>query len=266
MKRGKLTSAGKRLAQVAGVLLVAAIVMLVAYEILGPDDKEIASGPPPVQVRVLAPDSFQSAHRFAPYYVVPDKRVARPAKLSRAATNLLGLQPAAALNEGALAGSPQIVRLRLRSTTGKPVTVKGVSFKVVSQARPLKGWFTAQPACSFARVRVARVNLDSRRPRARYAGPSGASSRSLSLDLTRAATTVLELQVTTSRHRAAWTARLKVSTDGGRSQSVTVDDHGRPFRVTSARSSRAYAPRFGATGITGFARRPAWDGGRVRGC
>jgi hypothetical protein len=46
---------------------------------------------------------------------------------------------------------------------------------------------------------------------------------------------------------------------------VTVDDAGKPFRVTATRDSRAYAPLFGPTGISGFARERSWDRG-VRGC
>jgi hypothetical protein len=265
-KRGSLKKAGKRVAQGGGVLLVAAGGMLVAYELLGPSDKEVVAGPPPVKVRVLAPGSFDSAHAYAPYYVVPDKRFASPAKLSEAATNSFFTRPEAALSKGAQAGSPQIVRLQLRSTTDEPVTVEGVSFRVVSDARPLKGWFTAQPACSRVRVRVARLSLDSRRRAVRYVDAKGGSSRALSLALTRTAPSVLELQAATKSRRVAWTAQLSISRNGGRSQKLNVDDGGHPFRVTSARASRGYAPEFGATGITGFARDRSWDGGRIKGC
>jgi hypothetical protein len=264
-KRGSLKKVGRRLAKVAVVLLAAAAVMLVLYELKGSDDKEIA-GPPPVQVRVLAPGSFDSPHPYAPYYVVPDKRVASPAKLSTAAANRFVTRPEAALAKGAQAGSPQIVRLMLRSTTDDPVTVEGVSFDVVSDARPLKGWFTAQPACSSGSVRFASVTLDSKRRQVRYVDPPGGASRALSLPLKRSGFTVLELRAATKRHRVAWTAALSISRDGGRPQTLTVDDGGQPFRVTSARASRGYAPRFGATGISGFIRDRSWDGGRITGC
>ncbi len=267
MKRGKVKKTGKRLVQGVGVLLVAAAVMLAAYELQGSDDDSAeVAGPPPVTARVLAPGSFESAHRYAPYYVVPDKRVARPGKLSKASTNRFVTRPEAALSKGGQAGSPQIVRLELRSTTDDPVTVEGVSFDVVSDARPLVGWFTAQPACEFNPVRVARVTLDSRRRQVRYAGAKGASARKLSLPLERTEPTVLELQATSRSHRVAWTASLKISRDGGRTQNLLVDDGGEPFRVTSARRSRGYAAKFGATGITGFARERSWDRGRISGC
>jgi hypothetical protein len=77
---------------------------------------------------------------------------------------------------------------------------------------------------------------------------------------------VLELQAVARAHRVAWTAQLQVSRDGARTQTLTVDDDGKPFRVTAARDARGYAPAFGATGITGYTRDRSWDGGRVRGC
>ena len=256
MQRGTVKRVGRHLAQVGVVLLLAAGGVLAADELV-PSDDEL--GPAPVRVRVLAPGTSESAHAYAPYYVVPSTRVASPSKLSRAATNRFVTRPETALDKGALAGSPQVVRLELRATTDEPVTVNGVRFDVVSHARPLKGWFTAQPACAFERVRRARVNLDSRRRAVRYADADGASSRALALELDRSEAAVLELQAVTRRHRVAWTAELSVSRDGGPSQTVTVDDGGEPFRVTSTRGSRGYAPAFGATGISGFARERDWD-------
>jgi hypothetical protein len=255
---------GKRLAQVGVVLLLAAAVVLVANELRASDDEPV-SAPAPVRVRVLAPGTFESAHAYAPYYVVPRTRVASPSKLSRAATNRFVTRPEAALDRGGLAGSPQIVRLELRATTDDPITVDGVRIDLVRRTRPVKGWFTAQPACAFERVRVARVNLDSRRRTVRYVDTGGASSRTLALALDRSKPAVLELQATTKRRRVAWTAELSVSRDGGPSRTVTVNDGGKPFLVTSTRASRGYAPRFGATGISGFVRKRAWDRG-VKGC
>ncbi len=256
----------RRVAEVVGVLVVAVALVLAAYELKGSDDDTGVVGPPPVTVRMLAPGTFQAAHPFAPYYVVPDKRVASPADLSDAAENRFVTRPEAALSKGGQAGSPQIVRLELRSTSDEPVTVEGVRFSVVSDARPLKGWFTAQPACSSDRTRLAKVTLDSRRRSVRYIDAKGASSRKLSLQLDRTKPTVLELQAAARSHRVAWTAELSVSRDGGGVQTLKVDDGGEPFRVTSSRASRGYAPMFGATGISGFAREPAWDGGRITGC
>lgn len=263
MMRGTLKRMGRRVAQGVGVILLALVALLIADEIFGSEDDALS--PPPVSVRVLEPGTFASSHAYAPYYVVPTKRVRSPARLSRAATNRFVTRPEAALAKGALAGSPQVVRLQLRSTTDDPVAIDGVGFDVVSDAGPLQGWFTAQPACSFERVRVARLNLDRRRARPRYLDAKGRSSRKLAIELDSNAPTTLELQAATRRRRVAWRAELSVSRDGGPSQTLTVDDDGKPFRVTSIRASRAYAPTFGATGVSGFARERSWDRG-VSGC
>ena len=264
-KPGKLKTVRRRVAQVGVAAFVALGVVLAAYELRGTDEGRV-EGPPPVQVRVLPAGSFQAAHAFAPYYVVPDKRVSSPAKLSRAATNRFVTRPEAALAKGGQAGSPQIVRLQLSTTTDEPLTVKGVNFAVVSDASPVKGWFTAQPACSFPRVLVAKVVLDSKRRTVRYLAPTGGSSHEPALALDRGHPSVLELQAAVRSHRVAWTAELEIGRKGGDVQTVKVSDGGKPFRVTSAREARGYAPNFGATGISGFVRDRAWDRGRVSGC
>jgi hypothetical protein len=260
--RATVRRARRRAAQSGGILLLAAGVLLLANALVLSDDAVV---PAPVRVRVLAPGTFESAHPYAPYYVVPRSRIADPSKLSRAATNRFVTRPEAALAKGALPGSPQVVRFELRSTTKARVTVGGVRFHVVSTARPVKGWFTAQPACTQTRVRVARVNLDARPQTVRYVDASGTSTPALALELDPRRPAVLELQATTNRRRVAWTATLSVSRDGAPPQRVTIDDGGRPFRVTAMRSSRGYAPRFGATGVSGFARERAWDRG-IKGC
>jgi hypothetical protein len=273
MKLGSLKAVGrkmrKRSAKAVLVVVAAVVVLLVAYSVLGSSDDDRAAkldvaGPPPVSVSVVAAGSFVAAHPFAPYYVVPDKRVKSPTALSKAATNRFVTRPEAALSKGGQAGSPQIVRLQLRATTDDPVTLDGVALHVVSEARPLKGWFTAQPSCDFAKARVAKLYLDSKKGAVRYVSAAGRSSRRLSLPLTRRPAT-LELQAATTKHRVAWTASLTI-THGGHAQTVTVDDKGAPFRVTSPRAARGYAPRFGATGISGFSRDRSWDRGRIKGC
>lgn len=260
--RIRVKRVGRRLAQGVGVLALASGGLLAINSLVLSDDE---LGPPPVRMQVLAPGTYESAHAYAPYYVVPSRRVADPSKLSRMAANAFVTRPEAALAKGAIDGSPQIVRVELRATTRDRVTLGGVRFHVVSVARPVKGWFTAQPACAFERVPEARADLDRRRPAVRYVDAGGKATQALGLRLGRSTPTVLELQVATKRHRAMWTATLSISRDGAPPQKVTVDNAGKPFRVTSPRESRGYAPRFGATGISGFAHRPAWDGG-IKAC
>jgi hypothetical protein len=246
----------KALRRLPAVLVVLCALAGGAYAVdrllLSSDDESVASAP--LRVSVLAPGSFESAHPYAPYYVVPRSRVRDPSELSRQARNKIMSQPASALSKGALAGSPQIVRLVLRSTAADPVTVEAVRFRVASRARPLRGWFTALSGCQAKPVRRAQADLDSRRPSVRYVSSGGVVSRNLALAVGRGQPQVIELRAATARHRVAWTAELSVRDHGGHPSTVVVSDGGKPFRVTSARSSRGYEPVYGATAITSFTR------------
>jgi hypothetical protein len=244
----------RRIPAVAGVLVMLAVAAYAVDALLLSDDGEKTVARVALRVSVMAPGSFESAHPFAPYYVVPRSRFRDPSELSRVARNKITTQPESALAKGALAGSPQIVRLALRSTAEEPVTIAGVRFRVRSDARPLRGWFAALSGCTADPVRRAQANLDSERAAVRYVSRNGVVSRDLALEVTREEPQVLELRAATRRRRVAWTAELSVKDGDGRTSTVAVDDGGKPFRVTSVRASRGYEPVYGATGITSFRR------------
>jgi hypothetical protein len=233
-----------------GVLVLACAAYVVKTRLL--DDDETAAAPR-LSVTVLAPGTFAGAHPYAPYYVVPRKRFGSPSDLTRLARNKLVTKPESALSKGALAGSPQIVRLSLRATSDDPVTVEAVRAKVISDAAPLHGWFTALQSCEIEPVRRAKLNLDSRRAPVRYVGADKRSSKKLSFAVRRTGAQVIELQAATRRHRVAWVAELTVRNKGGDPTTITVDDGGKPFRVTSERKSRSYRPIYGVSGIIGYA-------------
>ena len=220
-------------------------------------DGDESAAAPRLGVTVLPPGTFASAHPYAPYYVVPRKRFRDPSKLTRLARNNLITKPESAVSKGALPGSPQIVRLSLRAVSDEPVTVAAVRAKVISDARPLRGWFTAEAGCTVERVRRAKLDLDAPRKPTRYAEPGKPGSDTLALELVRSDPQVIELQAATRRHRVAWVAELTVRDEDGGLATITVDDGGKPFRVTSERSSRAYRPIYGQSGIIGYARNEA---------
>lgn len=247
-----LRKALRRAPRILVVLLAVAGGAYAVNELLLSDDESVAAAT--LRASVMAPGTYESAHPFAPYYVVPRKRFRDPSKLSRVARNKITTQPESALSKGALAGSPQIVRLSLRTAAEDPVTLEGVRFRVVSDARPLRGWFTALSGCQGEPVRRAQANLDSKKAAVRYVSRNGVVSRKLALEVTRDAPQVIELRAATRKHRVAWTAELAVRDDAGNASTVTVDDGGKPFRVTSPRASRGYEPVYGATGISSFSR------------
>ena len=238
-----------------GAPVIGAVLLLAggayAVKTLLLDDEDAAA--PRLGVSVLPAGTFASAHPYAPYYVVPRKRFRSPSALTRLARNNLITKPESAVSKGAMAGSPQIVRLSLRAVSDEPVTVEGVRAKVISDARPLRGWFTAEAGCQVEPVRRARLNLDRPSAAPRYIGTDERRSRTLSLAVSRTDPQVIELQAATRRHRVAWTAELTVRNADGDRATITVDDGGKPFRVTSERSSRSYQPIYGQSGIIGYA-------------
>ncbi len=242
----------RRPAPVIAVLLVLAAGAFAVKTLLLDDGERAAAAR--LNVQVLPAGTFAAAHPYAPYYVIPRKRFTDPSKLTRLARNNLVTKPESAVSKGALAGSPQIVRLSLRSASDGPVTVDGIRAKVISDARPLPGWFTALPGCQFEAVQRARLNLDSARAAVRYVGADRRGAKTLALEVGRAAPQVIELQAATRRHRVAWVAELTVRNADGDPTTITVDDGGKPFRVTSERSSQSYRPIYGQGGIIGYAR------------
>ena len=228
-----------------------------AVKALALDDEP--RGPVALRVQVLAPGTFASSHPYAPYYVIPRERVKDPSALSRPARNKLVTKPESALTKGAMAGSPQVVRVALRATTEVPVTVDAVRFLVVSDARPLRGWYTTLPGCDVKPVQRARARLDVKRPPVRYVGADGKPSRDLELELDREKPRVIELQARTAQRRVAWTAELSVRDDEGRSSTVRVSDRGKPFRVTPASASQGYRPIYGVSGIIGYERQRGFE-------
>ena len=204
---------------------------------------------------VLRPGSFAAAHPYAPYYVVPRKRFTRPVEAHDAsrATSCVS-KPESTLSKGALAGSPQIVRLSLRATSGEPVKVEGVGYTVVSDARPLRGWYTALPGCEIEPVRCAKLNLDRRRAAVRYVGADKRSSRTLGFEVTRAGA---------AGHRAAGRdATPPRRVDGvavaARRGRQRLDGHRRRQRQAVSRDVGAlepfYSPIYGQSGIIGYNR------------
>ena len=251
----RLKRIARKLAPILGIAIVLAGAALLANQLLlgGDDPAEV----PALRARVLAPGSFTAAHPYAPYYVVPDKRLSGPDRLSELATAKFVTAPESALEKGAMPASPQVVRFELRVQGDKPVTIQSVRARIVSDARPLKGWFIAAPGCTVERrVRVANLNLDVASKRSRRIGIEvGPNDRR-----------AIEIQASTRRRRIAWVAELTVAGEDDSSATITVDDSGEPFRVTSPTASRGFAPVYGATGISGFERRRGWDDGVETGC
>ena len=266
-KRGILATRGRKIAAGIGAAFLASIgAGIAAWTLNGAEQatkKAFAGSGAPITVRVMRPGTFFGGHPYAPYYVVPKSEVSSPAKLD--SSELGGDEPfdfAFAQRHGAIAGSPEIIRLQLRGKTTEPVTVDDIQVDVVQRGPPVDGWYVASPGCGGLEVRTGEIDLDAPTPRIRYFNKDLESS-SIALFVTRNDIEVLELQAATEKSTVDWTAKVFYSGPDG-DGSVTVDDGGRPFRVTTETASDAYS--FKVFPTRKVVREPSWDKNGIVAC
>ena len=121
------------------------------------------------------PGTFESAHPFAPYYVVPRKRLRDPSELSRVARNKIAdASPRARCPRARWPAARRSCACRC-ARRGRAGDGRGRPLHVVSDARPLRGWFTALPGCMVEPVRRAQLDLDSGAPRCATSAPTSAA-------------------------------------------------------------------------------------------
>jgi hypothetical protein len=224
----------------------------------------------PLQVRVARPGTFISGHLWSPYYVIPKNRISGPDTISKAELASLRdkgwVDEAWAKEHGGISGSPEVVRLELRGTSDEPVTVTAIRAEVVSEKKPpLKGWYIAQPAgCGPETIRFAFIDLDAAPPTAEYfKDDSSPAARHLALSVTRTDAEQIEIWASTKKATVEWRAKIFYSGPKG-AGSVTIDDEGRPFQVTTERSSDGY--RGHPVGNQLITREHFWDKAGVTSC
>jgi hypothetical protein len=224
-----------------------------------------------LDVRVAAPGTFFTGSVIGNYYVLPKRRVKDPSQMGAAAWSTQHqssddvLDYAWVRTHGGVAGSPQIIRLELRTTSDEPVTITGIAPEVVTRTRPLRGWYLAAPACGAEPIRIAEIDLDSPRPSVHYYSDQGTpGGRHLALTVTRTDSEQLELHASTKKQRIGWRATIFYSAPRG-DGSITVDDNGRPFRVTTETASDGYSPALSGN-RRAVKREHDWDGKGISAC
>jgi hypothetical protein len=266
-KRGLLATRGRKIAAAIGAAFLATLGAGLGARALNSAESAtknaLGGSEAALDVRVVEPDTFPVGHPYAPYYVIPKSELSGPEKLDH--SELEGNQPfdfAYAQRHQAVPGSPEIVRLQFRARGDEPVTINDIKIDVVQRSAPLDGWYIAQPGCGGLVVKIAEVDLDTPTPTVRYIG-QGAPEENITLFVTRTDIEVIELQVGTEKSMVDWTAEVFYSGPDG-DGSVTVDDDGRPFRVTTETGSDAYT-------VTGFpnikiVREHSWDANGIFAC
>jgi hypothetical protein len=223
---------------------------------------------PPLEVHVVPTDVYNSGHPWAPYFIVPYSVAAGPealpARARRSPTTFV--DPMLVRDRRAVAGSPQIVRLRLRGLDDRPVTVNGIRALVTKRDRPVGGWYVAiTPGCGGDVVRTAPIDLDRPSRPVAFRGLAGAREQ-IALSVTRSDIELVQLEAVTDG-AVEWKARVDYSAADG-DGSVTVDDGGRPFRVSSEAASRGYRAEYSGRpqSPSKLVRMPEWDGNGITWC
>lgn len=226
---------------------------------------------PPLVVRVLMPGDFRTGGGLQPYSVTPStdstsvKNALRELHFVNAGVpDVISKQDS--LNEwsrarGGAWGSPQRLRIELRSRTKEPVTIQGFEVHVVRRKPALAGWYAATAECGPAQVRQARIYLDSNPPQVRFAANGFSPEQSqLTLTVTDTDIELLDLSAITRTGDVEWTAEVRYSGPEGPGR-MKIDQDGRPFRVTSEVGSKGYS-NYGSR----LERRAEWDSGGIAIC
>ncbi len=253
---------------IAGTFVVAVGGALANWTIGGAEHatKKVLQGTKaPLTVRVLRPGTYGSGHVYAPYYIVPTARVADPTALPKAdlGHSETFFDYAWSLEHGAVPGDPQVVRLELRGRGDEPVTVSGIRALVVGRTAPVAGWYVADPACGPEPVRLATIDLDAGVPKVEYWDDSG-PHKDLAVSVTRSDLELIELHASSKRSTVDWRAQVFYSGPEGEG-TVTVDDGGKPFRVSTESASAGYRPDF-AGGKPKLVREHSWDKNGITAC
>jgi len=149
-----------------------------------------------------------------------------------------------ALSHGGIPVAPQI-RLVLSGRDARPVIINSLAIRIVRERRLKGGWFNGWYGCGgVVDVRAVVFNLDRNVPYGSWSDRHDSEIRPPTLRLTDTDNEVIDVDVHTSRSNVIyWVIILSYSFDG-RSGTFVINDHGKPFSVTSVTNSIAYVQRF----------------------
>jgi hypothetical protein len=149
---------------------------------------------------------------------------------------------------GAVDALNTLVRMEISGTSSTPVILNNIRVSVVRRRPPLDAWLITYPSLGSAQgVRYFDVDLDRRPPSPEYVG----ERTPLPLRVTDTDVEVIDLLAGTLRCDCEW--EIKLDWVSGSSQgTMTIDDHGQPFRTSGVRDTPSGEP----------SREIVWNGGR----
>jgi hypothetical protein len=133
------------------------------------------------------------------------------------------------------------VQLILRARDSSPVIINNISVRIVGQTPVKGGWFNAWDGCrGVVDVRTETVNLDRHPFAVTWSDRSSGRIKPPTLEVTNTDNEVIDVQVYTARPQIIhWVIQVSYSASNS-SGILRVDNHGKPFVVTSLRNSVAY--------------------------
>jgi hypothetical protein len=272
-RKGILATRGRKIAAAIAAAFLASIgAGIGARTLTGAESvtkKALAGSSAPIEVRVMPHGSFFGGTPIGQYYVVPKSDTSSPNDLDPAElSGDSGDNPfnfALSERHHGVEGSPQIVRLQIHAKGDEPVTINAVKIHVAKRAAPIKGWYVVSGGCGGLAVRTAEIDLDSPMPVAHFLDKFGApSAKHMTLFVTRTTIEQIELQASTRKSLVDWTAEVFYAGPDGEG-SLTVDDGGQPFRVTSETASDGYTLSF-VDARKVIEREHSWDGSGISMC
>ncbi|MGV9252608.1 helix-turn-helix domain-containing protein [Streptomyces sp. NPDC003697] len=148
-----------------------------------------------------------------------------------------------AATQGAVHGRESMVRISVQGKSSTAVVLEALRVRVVSRGTPVTGTVYAmdQGCGGDLTPGYFSVNLDVNRPvaRARRGDDSGKPLRRFPFRVSAGEPEVLLVTATTETSDCAWYLELDWSSQG-RTGTVRIDDHGRPFRTSSIKGLPRY--------------------------
>lgn len=206
----------------------------------------ITSAAWPQDVRI---DDYSSQ---APTFVIPQRPETITLSLDRADTQDAAWdQEAWAEKLGGVHANLLAVDFSLQAGTDRPVVLTGVRVRVLHRRPPLQGAFMRPAGGGDLWERALQVDLDEDPPRHEtWSHTLENPEWTFPISLGQADTTLLTVLAGTSEHDVDWVIDVDY-VFGGRKGTHTIDDGGKPFRVTSsAASTQCFLVQDGA---------PLWD-------
>ena len=165
-----------------------------------------------------------------------------------------------ARKHGGVLAEEENVRLVLRGRDTATVHIDDVRIKVVRRTAPRAGWYNANLGCGAGvEPRLVETNFD-RRPSTPTWRVEGEIVDRPAFTVSSSDEEVFDVRVYTSRDEVTWVVEIPYSSVQAKGV-LRVDDHGKPFMITSVANAKAYQKDYDTNTLVRF---PARDGSNLK--